>query len=68
MSALARSLFLYIRFLMRSFFRLLKKDSTTASSQQFPLRLMLEVAADAAHVQQAIRSDAYFLAPLPPLR
>jgi hypothetical protein len=34
-------LFLYIHFLIRSFFRLLKKDSATALSQQFPRLLML---------------------------
>src|SRR6185437_12654756 len=41
MSAIARSLFLYIRFLMRSFFKLLKNDSATALSQQLPRRLIL---------------------------
>ncbi len=40
-SAVARSRFLYIRFLMRSFLRLPKKDSATALSHLLPRQLML---------------------------
>jgi hypothetical protein len=40
-SARAKSRVLYKRFLMRSFFKLLKKDLAIALSQQLPLRLML---------------------------